>query len=181
MVAASIKEDHRYADTFSWHRLGQDDFSPCGARRSWQGAGEEEVHTEAASSIRREPADVADRFGSLFRSALSLSGIAEARPRRSVDPSPVREAFREVQQERFQKYAKSSNGTAGRDASGAKAIPTEFSGAEVEFREAAIGRSRYYQIEPVTTSLPFGNLLKNATLFADRSFPWHCICLLNSP
>jgi hypothetical protein len=28
--AASDKEDHRYADTFSWHRLGQDDLSPGG-------------------------------------------------------------------------------------------------------------------------------------------------------
>jgi hypothetical protein len=27
--AASDKEDHRYADTFSRHRPGQDDLSPC--------------------------------------------------------------------------------------------------------------------------------------------------------
>ncbi len=28
MVAASNREDHRYADTFGWHRSGQDDVSP---------------------------------------------------------------------------------------------------------------------------------------------------------
>jgi transposase len=36
VVAASDKEDHRRADTFGWHRPGQDDLSPGGARSSGQ-------------------------------------------------------------------------------------------------------------------------------------------------
>ena len=37
-MAASDKEDHRHADTFGWHRSGQDHLSPCGTWRSRQGA-----------------------------------------------------------------------------------------------------------------------------------------------
>jgi hypothetical protein len=49
--AASNKEDHRYAGTFSWHRLGQDYLSPCGARCSLQRAREEEVHTAPVADV----------------------------------------------------------------------------------------------------------------------------------
>jgi len=38
-------------------------------------------------------ADFAGRLGSLFRSALSRTGIAEAGPRGAADRSPIREAL----------------------------------------------------------------------------------------
>jgi transposase len=34
VVAVPVKEDHRHADTFSWHRPRQDNLSPCSARRT---------------------------------------------------------------------------------------------------------------------------------------------------
>src|ERR1700722_6044372 len=70
---SSDKEDHRYADTFSWHRPWQDNLSPRVARRSRQGACAEEVHAEAVADVHREHADVADRTGSLFGSLLFRS------------------------------------------------------------------------------------------------------------
>jgi transposase len=36
LVAVSDKEDHRHADTFRWHRSGQDDLSPRSTWRGWQ-------------------------------------------------------------------------------------------------------------------------------------------------
>src|SRR5271155_2520316 len=101
VVAASNKEDHRYADSFGWHRSWQDDVSPGSAWRSRQGAGAEEVHATAAADLYRKHADIADRAGSMFRSAFSRTRVAEARPRRAIDCSPVCEAVREVQQERL--------------------------------------------------------------------------------
>src|SRR5258708_32896838 len=54
--AASDKEDHRHADTFSWHRSGQDDFSSRGTRRGGQVARPEQVHSPAAAGIHPEHA-----------------------------------------------------------------------------------------------------------------------------
>jgi transposase len=53
-----------------------------------------------ATDVHREHADFADRLGSLFRRALSGTGIAEVRSRCTADRGPVREALREVQYER---------------------------------------------------------------------------------
>jgi hypothetical protein len=64
---------------------------------------EEEVHIASVADVYREHADIADRLGSLFRSALSGTGIAEARSRCAADPSPVREALCEVEQERLRR------------------------------------------------------------------------------
>src|SRR5260370_27173999 len=74
--AASDKEDHRHADTFSWHRSGQDNLSSRGTRGGRQGARPEEVHSAAAADIHREHADLADRLGGLFRWSLALPSLA---------------------------------------------------------------------------------------------------------
>src|SRR5260370_25226297 len=78
--AASDKEDHRHADTFSWHRSGQDNLSSRGTRAGRQGARPEEVHSAAAADIHREHADLADRLGGLFGCSLSRSRLRDARP-----------------------------------------------------------------------------------------------------
>ena len=51
-MAAFKKEDHRRADTFGWHRPGQDDVPSRGTRRCRQGAFAEEVRPEAFSRTR---------------------------------------------------------------------------------------------------------------------------------
>jgi transposase len=73
--------------------LGKTTFHLVALGRSRQGAREEEVHAEAAADVHREHADFADRLGSLFRSALSRSGVAEARPRCAADPAQFVKPF----------------------------------------------------------------------------------------
>ena len=60
--------------------LGKTTFHLVALGASRQGAGAEEIHSEAASDIYREHAGVADRAGGMLRSALSRTRIAEARP-----------------------------------------------------------------------------------------------------
>src|ERR1700704_6385637 len=94
-------EDHRYADSFGWHRPRQDYVSPSGSQRSRQGAVAEEVHSEATTYIHRELADVSDRAGGVFRRALSRPCSSRARSRCEANPSSVCEAVCEVEQERL--------------------------------------------------------------------------------
>ena len=70
---------HRRADTFRWHRSGQDYLSSCGTRSSQQGARAEEVQPEPAPGLHREHAGVSDRAGGLRRSAFSWTCTAQAR------------------------------------------------------------------------------------------------------
>src|SRR5580698_4993280 len=80
MEAAVSQEDHRHADSFGRHRLGQDDVSPRCVGRIGQGFGEEEVHAEAAAGVHGEHADLADRPRSLFWCPLSWSSLEATRP-----------------------------------------------------------------------------------------------------
>jgi hypothetical protein len=68
------------ADSFSWHRPGQDDVSPRGTGRSGQGARKEEVHADAAANFHGEHADVPDRPGGMFRCSLFRPSAASTRP-----------------------------------------------------------------------------------------------------
>src|ERR1700690_1680983 len=94
--AGSYKEDHRHADTFSWHRSGQDNLSPGGTGSNRQGARPEEVHSATATDVHREHADISDWLGGLFISSLPGPCLAEAGPRCAADRSSVREAVCEV-------------------------------------------------------------------------------------
>jgi hypothetical protein len=84
--AACDKEDHRYADTFDWHRSGQDDLSPGSTRRSWQGARSEEVLKAATAGVHREHADgidmarsrVADHGSEVVEGSSFSSWVAQA-------------------------------------------------------------------------------------------------------
>src|SRR5260370_5555375 len=78
--AASDKEDHRHADTFSWHRSGQDNLSSRGTRGGRQGARPGGVHSASAADIHRDHVGLAERLGGLFGCSLSRPSLAEAGP-----------------------------------------------------------------------------------------------------
>ena len=61
--------------------------------------------TEAVASLHREHTDLSDRAGGVLRRPLPRLGAAQAGPRCPVDSSPVREALREVEQERLRRGA----------------------------------------------------------------------------
>ncbi len=60
--------------------LGKTTFHLVALGSSRQGAGEEEVHSEAVAGLHREHADFADRPGSLLGRSLPRPGTAQAGP-----------------------------------------------------------------------------------------------------
>src|SRR5258708_31103946 len=101
MVLAGSRRDYRHADSFGWYRSWQDHLSPCSPERSWEGAVAEEVHAEAAHYLHSQHTELFDRDGGMFGGSLPWARVARARPRCQADPSSVREAICEVQQERL--------------------------------------------------------------------------------
>ena len=79
----------------------EDDLSSGCARQIRRGACAQEVHTEAAADLDRQPADMPHRIRVLFRRSPSRSRFTSAGTRGQADRSTVRQAIREVEQERL--------------------------------------------------------------------------------